>query len=199
MSAAKCKKSCRVCCWWKMLRYDNNAPGATPKSRLPSSTVCRRPMLGFYLCHYRILVFCFADLYRRKIRSLQLRRGPVDNVRKSCWPNKCLHRTTRSNIHQKISWEGLGAQTVGAVLTNTSFFAYFYGGMKTFSSFGYTTRLITYLREFGDQSMFSGNLPAHLWAWFNTFAHMRGTNSLTLKVARLGRLMLAYQGRKGWR
>ena len=28
------------------------------------------------------------------------------------------------------------AQIVGAVLTTTSFFAFFYGGMKTFSSFG---------------------------------------------------------------
>ena len=131
------KKLPRVCHWWKMLRYDNNAPSATPKSSLLSSAVCRRPMLGFYLCHYRILVFCFADLHRRKIRSLQLRREPVDNVRKSCWPNKCLHRTIRSNMHHQISWEGLSAQTVGEeVLTNTSFFAYFYGGMKTFSSFG---------------------------------------------------------------
>ena len=119
-----------------MLRYDNNTPSATPKSSLLSSTVCRRPMLGFYLCNYRILVFCFADLHRRTIRSLQLRREPVDNVRKSCWPNKCLHRTTRSNIHHKISWEGLGAQTVGEMLTAISFSAYFYGGMKTFSSFG---------------------------------------------------------------
>ena len=139
MPAAKCKKSCRVCCWWKMLRYDNNAPSATPKSSLPSSAVCRRPMLGFYLCHYRILVFCFADLHRRKTRSPELRRKPADNVRKSCWPNKCLHRTTRSNIHQKISWEGLGAQTVGEMLTAISFSAYFYGGMKTFSSFGYNS------------------------------------------------------------
>ena len=119
-----------------MLRYDNNAPSATPKSSLLSSTVCRRPILGFYLCHYRILVFCFAALHRRKIRSSQLRREPVDNARKSYCPNKCQDRTTRSKIYKKISWGAVGAQIVGAVLTTISFFAYFYGGMKIFSSCG---------------------------------------------------------------
>ena len=136
MSAAKCKKSCRVCYWWKMLWYENITPSATPKSSPLSSAVCRRPMLSCYVCHYRILVFCFADLHRRKIRSSQLRREPVDNARNSYWPNKCLYRTTRSKIHHKISWAGMQAQIVGAVLTTISFFAFFYGGMKTFSSLG---------------------------------------------------------------
>ena len=131
MSAAKCKKSCRVCYWWKMLRYDNNAPSATPKSSILSSTVCRRPMLGFYLCYYRILVFCFADLHRRKIRSSQLAREPVDNVRESYCPNKCLYRTTRSNIHHKRSWAGMWAQIVGEMLTTISFFAFSYGEVES--------------------------------------------------------------------
>ena len=36
----------------------------------------------------------------------------------------------------KISWTGVGVQIVGTVLTTISFFAFFYGGMKTFSSLG---------------------------------------------------------------
>ena len=42
-------------------------------------------------------------------------------------------------LKKKISWAGAGAQTVGEILTAISFFAYFYGGMKTFSSFGYNS------------------------------------------------------------
>ena len=39
-------------------------------------------------------------------------------------------------IHREISWAGVGVQIVGTMLTTISFFAFFYGGMKTISSLG---------------------------------------------------------------
>jgi hypothetical protein len=112
---------------------------STPKAGLLSSTVSRLPFLRSYLYYDPICISDYADSHRRQIRSSQLRREPVDNARKSYWPNKCLDRTARSNIHHEISWAGGGAQIVGAMLTTISFFALSYGGMKIFSSLGATS------------------------------------------------------------
>ena len=54
------------------------------------------------------------------------------------------------------------------MLTAISFSAYFYGGMKIFSSRSTISPGIVHLREFADQSTFSGNVSAPLWACFDT-------------------------------
>ena len=91
------------------------------------------------------------------------------------------------------------AQIVGAVLTTISFFAFFYGGMKTFSLLGTKSSNIVPAGVRAIKVYLAVTSPRIRGHDSIRFHNVRGTNRLRFKVSRLEGLMVNYQYRKGWR